>query len=486
MPFPLPRGSVLLLTGLVLALPVHRAVAQQPAPAAAAAGAGAIVGTVRDSTAPGPLAGATVQLLDQANPSRTRSAVTGADGSYRIDSVAPGRWVVGFQHPRLDLLGIQPSMRLVEVAAGAPTRADLGIASTRTLVEGVCGAGGGDAAGMVLGRVVDADTRMPLAGGTLALIWSEFVIDALGSRSVRRQRAVPTSESGNFAICEVPTDVPVILVAEHGSDASGYVEVQVPPRGLVGRELLVGRGAAAATVQAPPEVSGNMPVRRGSGRLVGQVRTSSGEPVARATVTLHGSLARDTTGDDGRFQLAELPAGSHTLEARGIGWLPQRLIVDLTSRTADTVVVTLTERVTTLATVNIAGRRPTTGSVMDGFLQRRRQGMGRFLTQEQIRDRNPFSVADLLRGIPGVRVESNMFDQNIFIRNCAPHVWLDDNYLRDGAAMLSLLVRPEDVAGIEIYPSLSTTPAQFQRLDNASGVSGGCGSVVIWTKGRLR
>lgn len=489
MPLSLPRGSTALLVGLVLALPLGSAGAQQPAPAApaatpAAAAMGALVGTVRDSTANAPLAGATVQLLDQADPQRTRSAVTGADGRYTIDSVAPGRYVVGFQHARLDLLGVQPPMRLVEVAAGAPTRADLGIAAPRTLVQSVCRTA--DETGLVLGRALDADTRMPLGGGTIAVIWSEYIIDALGSRSVRRQQTGATTESGNFALCGVPTDVPVILVAEHGTDASGYVEVQVPPGGVAGRELLVGRGEAAVAVQVPASESGNMPVRRGTARLAGQVRSADGAPLDRATITLFGSTARDTTGRDGRFALEALPAGTHTLEARVIGWIPQRVTVDLTSGAADTVVVTLTERVTTLAPVSIAGRSQSTGTVMQEFMRRRRQGTGRFLTADQIEKRAAFSVGDLLRAVPGVRIENNLFDQNIFVRNCTPHVFIDDTYLQNGASTLSYLVRPEEVAGIEVYSSLVSTPPQFQRMDAGAGVGGGCGSIVVWTKGRLR
>ena len=484
----LPRSARALLTGIALAfLPVTSAAAQQPgAPAPPApAGAGALVGTVRDSIANVPLAGAAVQVVDQANPQRTRSAISAADGSYRIDSLAPGRYVVGFQHARLDALGLEPTMRLVEVAAGAPTRLNLGISSGRALRQLLCQPGPDDVSGLVLGRAVDADTREPLGSGTIAVIWSEFVIDATGSRSVRRQQTAATNETGHFAICGIPTDVGVVVVAEHGTSASGYVELQVPPRGAVARELLVGRGAAAASVPVPPSQSGNMPVRRGSAQLVGEVRTSSGEPVDRALVTLFGSTGQDTTARDGRWALADLPAGTHTLEARVIGWVPQRIPVDLVSGRTDTIVITLAERVATLDRVTIVGQRQT-GSALEGFVKRRRQGMGRFLTQNQIQDRAAFSVGDLLRGIPGVRIENNMFDQAIYVRNCMPNVWVDGQYLSDGATSLSFLVRPEEVAGVEVYSSLSATPAEFQRMAQGSAMGAGCGSIVVWTRARLR
>ena len=479
----LPRSHVVLLTGIALALLPAPAAAQQPAPPAVAAATGALEGTVRDSLAGAPLAGAAVQVVSRADPQRTRGVTAGADGRYRIDSLPAGEYVVGFQHPRLDVLGVAPPMRLVAVAAGQPTRADLGIPSGGALNRAACQPAAGDNAGLVLGRALDADTREPLGGGTIAIIWSEFVIDASGSRSVRRQQTTPTSATGHFALCGVPTDVGVILVAEHGTDASGYVEVQVPPGGAAVRELLIGRGAAAVPVPVSPMESGNMPVRRGTAALVGEVRSSTGDPVDRAVVTLFGSTGRDTTGRDGRFRLQDLPAGTHTLEARVIGWTPQRVAVNLSSAATDTLVVRLAERVPVLDRVTVVGKRPV-GSALEGFLRRRRQGMGRFLTQNEIERRAAFSVGDLLRAVPGVRIENNMFDQSIFVRNCTPHVWLDGMVLADGASSLSYLVRPEEVAAIEVYPSLTTTPPEFQRM-NATGY-GGCGSIVVWTRGRLR
>ncbi|MEN9593138.1 MAG: hypothetical protein RJA21_1614, partial [Gemmatimonadota bacterium] len=66
-----------------------------------------IVGTVFDSAATQWLGGATVQLVDAANPSNVRTAVTTANGRFAIDSVAVGTYLIGYFHQRLDQLAIE-------------------------------------------------------------------------------------------------------------------------------------------------------------------------------------------------------------------------------------------------------------------------------------------------------------------------------------------------------------------------------------------
>src|SRR5947209_15712392 len=64
-----------------------------------------IAGAVDDSLAGTPLAGARVELVPAADPSTNRRAIdTDGAGHFRIDHVAPGRYLIGFEHPRLDEL----------------------------------------------------------------------------------------------------------------------------------------------------------------------------------------------------------------------------------------------------------------------------------------------------------------------------------------------------------------------------------------------
>ena len=68
-----------------------------------------------------------------------------------------------------------------------------------------------------------------------------------------------------------------------------------------------------------------------SARLVRGVvlNAGNGEPVPRASVTVAGSGARAVAGDDGRFVLRGLRAGSTTLRSRALGFRPAEQIVEL-------------------------------------------------------------------------------------------------------------------------------------------------------------
>jgi hypothetical protein len=117
------------------------------------------------------------------------------------------------------------------------------------------------------------------------------------------------------------------------------------------------------------------------------------------------------------------------------------------------------------------------GRLRDFWLQRER-GWGRFITQADIERRNPFVVSDLLRMIPGIEVRHVGFTTQIRstrgAATCSPTIWLDGSPLPNDD--VDAIVRPRDVAGIEVYSRYGETPAQFVRGFNA------CGAIVIWTR----
>ncbi len=59
------------------------------------------------------------------------------------------------------------------------------------------------------------------------------------------------------------------------------------------------------------------------GIVRGRVADSSGAPLGRVTVTIEALGARATTDDQGNYELKSVPAGSHTLRVRLLGYVPQ-------------------------------------------------------------------------------------------------------------------------------------------------------------------
>jgi hypothetical protein len=58
---------------------------------------------------------------------------------------------------------------------------------------------------------------------------------------------------------------------------------------------------------------------------------------------------------------------------------------------------------------------------------------------------------------------------------CTPRIYIDGHYMPISAFEVDGMVRPNEVAGIEVYMP-GTVPAEFTEAFDA------CGAIVIWTK----
>src|SRR5207237_5782187 len=84
----------------------------------------AVRGVVRDSIAGTPLAGAVVQLVAADNPARFGlTTISDSLGRFTLNDVPHGRYTIGFFHPMLDSLGIEPPLRELYVDGAQPVRA---------------------------------------------------------------------------------------------------------------------------------------------------------------------------------------------------------------------------------------------------------------------------------------------------------------------------------------------------------------------------
>src|SRR5688500_9537409 len=171
---------------LVVAL-AATAGAQAPDTTGRAPGA-TVSGIVYDSMALRPLAGATVQLVDAGDlAGGVRTELTNLLGAFEFSDVPDGRYLLGFLHPVLDSLGVEPPMREV-VVAGGPVSADVAIPSPARLLAAICGDRSvRDSAAVIFGVVRDARSHLPLADVRVAGAWQECSMTRDGfSQRVRR------------------------------------------------------------------------------------------------------------------------------------------------------------------------------------------------------------------------------------------------------------------------------------------------------------
>ena len=451
-------------------------------------GASATVsGVVYDSIAQAPLAGATVELVPAGNVAGlARTAISDSLGRFTVLHVPDGTYMLGFFHPLLDSLGVEPPLRQVVIDHQRAAHADLAIPSPVRLRAAICGprsaADTGNA--VVVGSVRSAQDGAPLSGVRVTGEWVELSFAKTGITRRLQHLAATTGENGWFALCNVPSGGTIFLVASRGADSTDLLEAQVPAGGFLRRELYLGPARAMVTADtsrakdslaAPPR-----PVHVGDVVLTGiVVATLDGRPLPGAQVSIAGG--RPTrTDEQGAFRLVDAPLGTRTLEVRAFGYYPERRSVNVVANPAP-LRVALSTLTAVLDTVRISATRRYNRD-RNGFEQRRRSGMGRFLGEAELA-RQPFlTTSDLIGNQPNMRHDRSAFDEmSLVMRNtfddwCAPSYYINGMYMRAlSADELDTMLRPRDIASIEIYTE-SNAPPQFQP-----GMSG-CGSVVIWTK----
>lgn len=236
------------------------------------------------------------------------------------------------------------------------------------------------------------------------------------------------------------------------------------------------RGQTAALGPAP------------TGTVRGTVSTTFGVPIGGATLRLslpnRGSTTSVESDDDGAFTAIGVPQGTAWLVARRIGYRPDSVPVTVTAGETAQTTVKLERIAVELDRVQILGRRDVTGP-MAGFYKRMGQGAGRFFTAEDVERRNASRMTDVLRMVPGLRIESRGFQSTVRMRGsrCAPLVWLDAQPLF--AAEIDLdAFDPRTFEGMEVYSGAASVPVEFQGNQRMSSA---CGTIVLWSKrGEMR
>ena len=455
-----------------------------------------------DSLSRAPLSGAVVQLVSREHPTLTYAARTDSVGGFRIPAVEQGEYLIGFLHPAMDSLGLSPSQLPLTVLADRPQRTTLAISSARTIRAAICHSAPRDSSALLVGTVRDADSDAPIPGATLSAFWPEVVAGPGVLHTDQRETPAKANAAGWFALCGIPYDTRVLVRAQSPGRTSGYLEMAFPPMSVVQRDIAVASDSAAIAVADTAAPGDAEPLYRGTARLSGTVLTADRRPAAGVDVAIWGTTASVVTGDDGRFGLADLPAGTRMLEARALGFAPSRQVITLASHRTATTYIVLSEKVPVLDAVTIYGRKNDLPSQLLGFLQRSHNGVGTFITMADIAKRRPYWISDVLHGIPGVHVGLSRgpgtlvtmsrtvgFDPALGMR-CRPVVYLDGVEWSSGSEAFQLsnggplgpnfASMPDEVFGMEVYPRASDVPVRY-RDPRAH-----CGAILIWSKPRLK
>jgi TonB-dependent Receptor Plug Domain/Carboxypeptidase regulatory-like domain len=442
---------------------------------------------VRDGIALVPLAGAWVQLVaaDSLTPF-ARTVVSDSLGRFTIADVPDGRYALGFFHPMLDSLGVQPPLRDVNVQRHRSVQVDLAIPSPAQFRAAICGPRSATTrGGLVVGVVRDARERAPSAGVTVMGDWLELTF-RLGGIDRRRPRlVVTTGENGWFAMCNVPSGGTMFLFASRGADTTDLIDVQVPSTGFLRRDLYLGPArtivtAGTADTALRADTLSRLPrrLRLGDGRLRGTVVTAdSSRPLAGALVRIaDGPMSR--VNERGEWTLVNAPVGTRMLEVRAVGYYPARRAVDVVLGAAP-VTVALSTFKAVLDTVRVTASRLVDRNY-SGFEDRRRSGAGLYLTAKDLMRRGAVEISDVFRNLPGIREEDDSTGSRVITMRGSFGGYCSPAFYVNGLPMFTLsafeidnMVRVKDVRAIEVYTD-ATVPPQFQVALS------GCGAILIW------
>lgn len=227
----------------------------------------------------------------------------------------------------------------------------------------------------------------------------------------------------------------------------------------------------------------------GIGVIDGIVTDTLLRPLGAADVSVVGVGARVVTEESGRFRFLQVPAGQYLLVVRRIGFAPTSGIIEVPASDTLRLSYTLARTTNLLDTIKVKETR--ISMRMLEFEQRRRAGIGQFITQEQIEKRGSMQTADYLRTLSGIDVSTLTNDQfagKVALSRreggsvlgegtggCAMQVILD-GIVMPRNFNLDLLPPPKQISGIEVYKGAATVPPQFGGADRR------CGMLIFWTR----
>lgn len=255
-----------------------------------------VFGTVIDSVAGAPLAGAVIRLRGT-----DLEATTGEDGAWRITGAPAGRYTLELQHPLPDLLALPGLGGDLTLEAGQAVRYPLSIPSAASIAEMACR----EAVPYGAPRFVYGIVRDPTG---------ERVIPGAIIRLTTRGdgREVRSDSTGVYRGCIEAEHADLQIVATlpgRGTEAQQALDV-VATDALLRADITLAAAAAAVT----SDDRNNGETRYWSNSIIGTITTADGEPVPSAVIELlleaDGEAVGSTVSNErGRFEIRHPDSG---------------------------------------------------------------------------------------------------------------------------------------------------------------------------------
>ena len=208
--------------------------------------------------------------------------------------------------------------------------------------------------------------------------------------------------------------------------------------------------------------------------LSGVVKDSLGVPIYSAAIAIGADVVR--TDSSGTFVVSLPRTDSVTIHVRRIGFEQVTFALSVDEAIGNRIEVVLNAIAQNLSAVEVQELEFRAMTILRNFDERRKTGLGVYITREDIERRNTHDVVELLRGQRGVTVDRG--GDVRFVRQasraCTPDVYVDGQFT-PGLPLTTVLA--QDVEGIEVYSGISQLPAEFMRPGKFN-----CGAIVLWSR----
>jgi hypothetical protein len=305
---------------------------------------------------------------------------------------------------------------------------------------------------VLVGRVLDTRTRLPLQGAVVRVAWDE---------DGRRQQVETTTDlDGAFSACSLPAATALQATVTFGP-AGGRVDLNL---------VSTSTGEVTIGVAASKTAASGRVVEEGGARGIGDV-----------VLQIEGSEVRVVSAADGSFQLPPMPPGVYVLTTSHVAHGERKDTISIEHGALLQYTISLTESAVPLRPIEVVVR----SELLErrGFYERQQNGMGVYLTRSSWQDRSPARPSDILRRVSGVRIVPARGGMGTVLmsRGDCPF-----RYILDGTPVTSTFqlddIPVEWIEAVEVYRGVAGLPVQFTAspwTDNAI-----CGVIVVWTRDR--
>lgn len=439
-----------------------------------------VSGVVLDSVSGDPQSGASVALVGTITMVRT-----GADGRFVLPDVLPGEYALAVRTLSLD--SIRASTQHSVVVAEGMAMLRVKVPTATQLAASLCGSllvgGSGRGKGAVLGALRDPNDTTALPDVRVMADWNE--VDNRGGQLQRQAKRLETRSDahGAFRLCGVPTETTLTLRAAPTKGRSQVITMRLAPdERFASTVLQVDRGGA--------------PVAALTGVVVSD---SSQRPLTDAEVAIPALGLSTRSNARGEFKLSEVPAGTHEVVARRVGYGAMTVPITFVANDEEERRLVL-RPLTVLDSVEVVATRA--DRALLEFLEHRKLGLGHFIGREELDKSRNLKMGDLLSMVPGSGVvrgrssgawvmskryvaslggsdagavyKASPADQMLgIITGCYARVWLDGRLMNAASPTDPFDINsfaPDQIESVEWYASPAQTPARYATLNSNCGV----------------